>query len=50
MLEAEGVEFVFAPDERTLYPEPQTYRVRPPPMANEPRTGSLNHSAHQCMV
>ena len=35
MLEAEGVEFVFAPDERTLYPEPQTYRVQPPPMANE---------------
>jgi pantoate--beta-alanine ligase len=35
MLEAEGVEFVFAPDERILYPEPQTYRVQPPPMANE---------------
>ena len=35
MLEAEGVEFVFAPDERTLYPQPQTYRVQPPPMANE---------------
>jgi pantoate--beta-alanine ligase len=35
MLEAEGVEFIFAPDERTLYPEPQTYRVHPPPMANE---------------
>jgi pantoate--beta-alanine ligase len=35
MLEAEGVEFVFAPDERALYPEPQAYRVRPPPMANE---------------
>jgi pantoate--beta-alanine ligase len=29
MLEAEGVEFVFAPDERILYPEPQTYRVQP---------------------
>ena len=35
MLEAEGVEFIFAPDERTLYPEPQAYRVQPPPMANE---------------
>ena len=35
MLEAEGVEFLFAPDERTLYPEPQTYRVQPPPMADE---------------
>jgi len=35
MLEAEGVEFLFAPDERTLYPEPQTYRVQPPPMAGE---------------
>src|SRR3982750_1379183 len=31
MLEAEGVEFLFAPDERILYPEPQTYRVQPPP-------------------
>ena len=35
MLEAEGVDFIFAPDERALYPEPQTYRVHPPPMANE---------------
>jgi pantoate--beta-alanine ligase len=35
LLEAEGVEFVFAPDERALYPEPQTYRVRPPPLAEE---------------
>jgi pantoate--beta-alanine ligase len=35
MLEAEGVEFLFAPDERTLYPEPQTYRVQPPPMAED---------------
>ena len=35
MLAAEGVDFVFAPDERTLYPEPQTYRVQPPPMADE---------------
>jgi pantoate--beta-alanine ligase len=35
MLAAEGVEIVFAPDERTLYPEPQTYRVQPPPLAGE---------------
>ena len=35
MLEAEGVEFVFAPDERNLYPEPQTYRVQPPPLGAE---------------
>src|SRR5439155_1614590 len=35
MLEAEGVELLFAPDEGVLYPEPQTYMVRPPPIANE---------------
>ena len=35
MLEAEGVEMVFAPDERALYPEPQTFRVQPPPLADE---------------
>ena len=34
-LEAEGVELLFAPDERVLYPEPQTYIVRPPPIADE---------------
>jgi pantoate--beta-alanine ligase len=34
-LEAEGVELLFAPDERVLYPEPQTYMVRPPPIADE---------------
>ena len=33
MLEAEGVPLVFAPDEKVLYPQPQTYRVSPPPMA-----------------
>ena len=26
---------LFAPDERVLYPEPQTYLVRPPPIAEE---------------
>ncbi|HXU40810.1 MAG TPA: pantoate--beta-alanine ligase [Burkholderiales bacterium] len=35
MLEAEGVRMVFAPDESVLYPEPQAYRVSPPPMAEE---------------
>jgi pantoate--beta-alanine ligase len=35
MLEAEGVELVFAPDERVLYPEPQTYIVQPPPLGAE---------------
>jgi len=35
LLAAEGVEIVFAPDERVLYPVPQTYTVRPPPIAAE---------------
>jgi pantoate--beta-alanine ligase len=35
LLEAEGVELVFAPDERVLYPQPQTFLVQPPPMADE---------------
>ena len=35
MLEAEGVQVVFAPDERVLYPEPQAYLVHPPPLAAE---------------
>jgi len=35
MLEAEGVQLVFAPDEKVLYPQPQTYKVAPPPMADE---------------
>jgi pantoate--beta-alanine ligase len=35
MLEAEGVEILFAPDERVLYPVPQAYIVRPPPIAAE---------------
>ncbi|MFZ1909669.1 MAG: pantoate--beta-alanine ligase [Burkholderiales bacterium] len=34
-LAAEGVELVFAPDEGTLYPEPQVFVVEPPPLANE---------------
>ena len=34
-LEAEGVELLFAPDERVLYPEPQSYLVRPGPIADE---------------
>ena len=35
LLEAERVEILFAPDERVLYPVPQTYIVRPPPIASE---------------
>src|SRR5690349_1405198 len=35
MLEREGVRVVFAPDEKVLYPEPQTYRISPPPIADE---------------
>jgi pantoate--beta-alanine ligase len=34
-LAAAGVDLVFAPDERVLYPEPQRYRVAPPPLAAE---------------
>jgi pantoate--beta-alanine ligase len=30
-LAAAGCEWVFAPEEAELYPEPQTYRVQPPP-------------------
>jgi pantoate--beta-alanine ligase len=33
-LEREGVEFVFAPAEREMYPEPQTFRVDPPDYAD----------------
>ncbi len=34
-LAAQGVDVVFAPDERVLYPEPQAYFVDPPPLADE---------------
>lgn len=34
-LRAEGVELLFAPDERVLYPRPQTCMVRPPPFGGE---------------
>ena len=34
-LRAEGVELLFAPDERALYPQPQAYIVEPPPIATE---------------
>ncbi len=30
LLQAAGCDIVFAPDEQTLYPEPQTYKVHPP--------------------
>lgn len=35
LLEKEGVELLFAPDERVLYPEPQRYIVQPPAIAAE---------------
>ena len=35
LLEAEGVELLFAPDEKTLYPQPQAYLVQPPPVASD---------------
>jgi len=35
MLEAEGVELLFAPDEKVLYPGPQRYFVEPPALAAE---------------
>jgi pantoate--beta-alanine ligase len=34
-LAAAGVDLVFAPDERILYPEPQRFLVEPPPLAGE---------------
>src|SRR5690348_17727504 len=35
MLEAEGVELLFAPTEKVLYPQPQAYRVRPGALGDE---------------
>jgi pantoate--beta-alanine ligase len=35
MLEAEGVEFLFAPDETVLYPEKQHFKVQPGPLGAE---------------
>jgi pantoate--beta-alanine ligase len=35
MLSAEGVQLVFAPDERVLYPEPQQYKVRAPGLGED---------------
>jgi pantoate--beta-alanine ligase len=34
-LRAEGVDLLFAPDEKVLYPQAQAYIVAPPPIANE---------------
>ncbi len=34
-LAAEGADLVFAPGERALYPEPQSFIVTPPPVADE---------------
>jgi pantoate--beta-alanine ligase len=35
LLEREGVDFLFAPDERVLYPEPQTVKVQAGPLGAE---------------
>ena len=35
MLDAEGVELVFAPEENVLYPQRQTYTVQPGPLAED---------------
>jgi len=35
MLAAEGVQLVFAPDEKVLYPQPQAYKVAPPSLADD---------------
>ena len=35
LLEANGVDFLFAPDEGVLYPEPQTVKVHPGPLGAE---------------
>ena len=35
LLEAEGVEFLFAPDESVLYPEPQQFKVQPGALGEE---------------
>lgn len=35
LLEQEGVELLFAPDEAVLYPEPQTFVVQPGPLGEE---------------
>ncbi|MSQ52807.1 MAG: pantoate--beta-alanine ligase [Betaproteobacteria bacterium] len=34
-LESRGVNVLFAPDERELYPQAQTFTVQPPPMADD---------------
>ena len=35
LLESEGVDILFAPDEGVLYPEPQTFLVQPGPLGDE---------------
>ena len=35
MLEKEGVDILFAPDEKVLYPEPQVVKVHPGPLGDE---------------
>ena len=35
LLEKQGMDVVFAPEEKTLYPVPQQFMLQPPPIANE---------------
>lgn len=35
LLEAEGVDFLFAPDETVLYPEPQSAKIHPGPLGED---------------
>jgi pantoate--beta-alanine ligase len=35
LLEAQGVDIVFAPDESVLYPQPQVYMVKPPAIGDD---------------
>jgi pantoate--beta-alanine ligase len=41
MLEREGVRLVFAPDETELYPEPQTWKIAPPPALGDILEGAF---------
>ena len=40
-LEREGVDVVFAPDEKEMYPDPQGYKVAPPPELGRHRRGRV---------
>jgi pantoate--beta-alanine ligase len=44
----EGVDVLFAPMEREMYPTPQVYRVQPPPLAEELEGASGPDSSTAC--